>query len=528
MTEGSTNMASVFQRFPWWLVAGAVLLPCIYVPTLTACFDFVDDGCLVYRTDGLSLPGYVKLVWSRTLADFDQNGPFRPITWAHWEAAANLMGPCAPYRRLARMAWAMLACAVFLWLLHELGIRPVAAVLTAAVAMWNPYRNEIWMGLGLTEAFAMPYALLALVSALRASRSERAWPWDLLGVTTIVLALGCKNTFAAVVPAQIYLRLTGGGLSLGEGIRRHGRCAVGLALTLLLPIMHYIVFKLNPHSGHYTTAFSWAQLSRMVRSVAGAVSLDILGPCLGFIALLVWWQQRRRLSHNVAQGGDGNPTNSPAVHAPPQSPQSRPAIVAGSLLLVFGIGIYVPMQGVAGRYAIPAVWGLDLWLAVGLGALAGLPQTFWRKLSYRRVAYGLLGVCLAVLAVSNLGKQSRYAARADLLWQALEFVEQQAPPKARLAWFGAPPPNASRQQLYLSEGIHFGWHLHARGRADISVQPIDVLAAPGQQANESQASVVISGTGTAPTSGGWRLLKDCHAEFWLGWRSYHCYVWGRM
>src|SRR5262249_12054111 len=146
-------------------------------------------------------------VWDKTTAEFHARGPFRPLTWAHWEAAANLLEATPLYHRLVRLAWAVLSASLFLWLLAELRIPFAAAVLTTAVAMWNPYRNEIWLGLGLTEAFAMPYAIFSLICAVRAARSLRPWPWDMLGLLMALAALACKNTFVAVVPVQMFLRV---------------------------------------------------------------------------------------------------------------------------------------------------------------------------------------------------------------------------------------------------------------------------------------------------------------------------------
>src|SRR5207248_2014171 len=41
MTEPSPEPPG--RRFPWWVLAGAVLLPGVYLPTLATRFDFIDD-----------------------------------------------------------------------------------------------------------------------------------------------------------------------------------------------------------------------------------------------------------------------------------------------------------------------------------------------------------------------------------------------------------------------------------------------------------------------------------------------------
>lgn len=157
-----------------------------------------------------------------------------------------------PFRwRLARLLWLGLATAMLLWLMREPGIRPLAGLLAAAAAMWNPYRNEIWTSLSLAEGVAMLYALLALVCAVRAARSPWPWPWDLVGVLCVLVALGCKNTFIALIPAQVLLRVAPAGGDWVRGWRQHGRRAGLMALTALLPIGHFIYFKLHWHPGQY-------------------------------------------------------------------------------------------------------------------------------------------------------------------------------------------------------------------------------------------------------------------------------------
>src|SRR5204862_6906889 len=122
-----------------------------------------------------------------------------PGLWAHWELAAELFRADRLRWRLARLAWSGLAVAVLLALLRELRLRPLPALFAAAVAFWNPYRNEVWTSLTLSEGVAMPYALAALWCAARGNRSERAWPWDLASALGVLAALGCKNVFVALI-----------------------------------------------------------------------------------------------------------------------------------------------------------------------------------------------------------------------------------------------------------------------------------------------------------------------------------------
>jgi hypothetical protein len=488
-------------RAPWRLAAWALIIPSLYLPTLLLRFDFVDDGCLVYARAGATLGKHFEHIWAATVADFETNGPFRPVCWAHWEAAASLAGPHARSHRLGRLAWAVLATGTLLWLLCELGFAMPAVLGTTALALWNPFRNEIWLGLGLTEAFAMPYALLALVGAVRASRSPRRWPWDLLSVACLVAALGIKNTFAAVVPAAVLLRLTGNGLSLREGWRRHWLGATAVGLTLLVPLAHFLVLQLSPQDHTYKVHFTWLQVPRYLRALASAANWQyvVLGLLLPLLALGI--ARRKRTA--------GTP-------ATPLAQRFRPALGTGLLLTAAGIGIYLPIDGVSGRYTMPAVWGLDILTAFLLTAVLELGGVVWK-----RVALAGLAAYLLVAGVSNLGKQWRYYARADLLWQALEFVETHASPGTVVAWLGTSSLAPRPDELAFGEGCHFRWHLQARNRADLSVDLVEQ-----KQAARITAPVVVAGTPPPPEDRHWQARR-CRASFWAGARQYECFVWVR-
>ena len=250
---------------PWILLLGGLVIPLVYMPTLGTRFDFIDDGNLVYPSPPMPLGDRVELVWQKIVANYEHLGPFRPVLSAHWELFAEMCQGDAFRWRLIRLGWSMFATAMLLALMRELRLGAWPSLLATALAMWNPYRNEIWTSLTLSEGVAMPYALAGLWCAARANRSERAWPWDLASALGIVAALGCKNTFAALVPAQLYLRMYADGAAWRSGFFHHGRRAALLALTLLLPIGHYVYFRLHWHSGQYPpTGVTPAQFGRML------------------------------------------------------------------------------------------------------------------------------------------------------------------------------------------------------------------------------------------------------------------------
>jgi hypothetical protein len=483
-----------------------LLIPLVYLCTLTTRFDFIDDGNLVYPTRGLPPGQRITVVWDKIVANYEHLGPFRPALWCHWELAADLLDGSDLGWRLTRLVWCGLATLMLLWLFAELRLAPWAALFAAALAMWNPYRNEIWTSLTLSEGVAMPYALLALVCACRAPRSRWSWAWDLLGAGCVLAALGCKNTFAALVPAQMFLRLAPDQLPLRQGWRRHGRRVLLLGATLLAPLIHFVYFKLHWHPGQYTTdGATVAQLRRIISGLFGAISADFLGLglVLAIAVQLIVLRPTAWLTDTLAR--------------------HRAALGAGALLLAGGVVLYLPVGAMSGRYSMPAVWGLDLAVAVLLSGLADLRPSIWTRIAWGALALGLAGVMVA-----SVGKQQKFAARARLLWETLEYVERQAPPNARVAWISG---DSLKDGLNVEEGIHFRWHLAARGRGDVRVSLCDELGRPLARsevpATDEPPAFAISGLPQVP-GGDWQIEQRFAAGCWGGLRHGECYLLGHL
>ncbi len=455
-------MARGVRANPWWVPLGGVVLALLYVPTLRTPFDFIDDGNLVYPTPAMPIGQRLGVVWEKIQANVEALGPFRPVLWAHWELQADLFDANPVVWRAARLCWCALAAMMLLWYLHELHIRPLAAILAGALAMWNPFRNEIWTSLTLAEGVAMPYAIFGLIAAFRARRAED-WrtrlAWDGAAVSATLLALGCKNVFVALIPAQMFLRLGANPWEMREAFRAHGWRLLVYALPIFPFVVHFVYFNSHWHTGQYRPPGpSFEQLLRYAKGLQGAISLDMVGVALivsvaGIIA--------RRAIRNVWQ-------------------EHAVAITAGGLLLASGIAIYLPMDAVSGRYTMPAVWGLDVLIAVLLSEALAAPSLTWK-----RAAIGTMAMGLCAVAISNLGKQQRFAARAEMLWQAVEFVERQPlPADTSVAWISDPAANSGGRSasstttgLNVEEGIHFDWHLQARRHF---VHPVQLLNEAGQ------------------------------------------------
>jgi hypothetical protein len=485
----------------WWVAAGALLVGAFYAPTLATRFDFIDDGNLVYPTAPMPLGERLGVVWHKIEANVEHLGPFRPVLWAHWELAADLFQGRELAWRGARLAWCMLAGAMLLWLLRELNVPLGPALFVAGLAMAAPFRNEVWTSLTLGEGVAMPYAFFALVAARKASASRRPWAWELGSALACLAALGCKNTFAALVPAMIALRLLPDGVPWREALRRHGRRALLLALPLAMPAAHFVYFKLNWHPGQYETKGpSVGYLFRYLHSVLGGIGIDFVGAGLAVALVLVLAARRAPELHGLL-------------------PRYRAALVAGLLLLAGGTALYLPMQAISGRYTMPAVWGVDLFLAVLLTGLARLPAR-----PINRVAWGLLGVGLVAVAVAGIGKQVKFAARSRMLWQALEVVEREAPRGAHIHWYSGPSPTAS---LNIEEGIHFLWHLQARGRDDLGMA---LIGPDGQVARRVEVQnaagpveLEIWGVDQEALTAGWQA-RPITVTFWGGRKRFECRV----
>jgi hypothetical protein len=340
--------------------------------------------------------------------------------------------------------------------------------------------------------------------------------WDLVGAGCVIMALGCKNTFVALIPAQILLRVAPMGANWRDGLRRHRIRAGLLALTLLLPIGHFIYFKLNWQPGQYTPGGpTWAQFTRIVQSLKGAMSIDFLGVgmLLAAIGLLVAYS-----------------------HLGPIWRTHRGTLMAAGLLLVGGIGVYLPMAHMSGRYTMPAVWGMDLAFAVVLSSLVFIPRTM-----NKRVACGFLAAGLIAVAASNIGRQDRFAARLRMYWQAIEWVKRESPAGTRIAWVTEAglatrhslAPSVAAKPLILEEGVHFAMHVQRQGRADVNLEMVDVRGRRIERVEfpplNGEPNLVFTSVPARPAflaekNEAWQM-RQFRSTYWAGQREFACYMW---
>lgn len=484
------------SAFPSWIFLGGLILALGYFPTLNAPFDFIDDGNLVYPgPEGLSLSGHVSQWWDKVRANVEHLGPFRPVLWVHWELAANLLHGDPVAWRAVRLVWCALAAMTLLWLFRELKLTPTAALLAGAAAMWNPYRNEIWTSLTLAEGVAMPYALLALVASRKATSSPRPALWDLLAVFGLLAALGCKNTFVALVPAMMTLRMLPEGMTIREGWRANRFRAALYLLPLILPAAHFVYFKLNWHPGQYETPGpSLAQLGRMGSWLKGAAGLDFLGVGIALLLVGLAWTTSRATIREYAQ-------------------EYRAGLIAAGILFLAGVAVYLPLPMMAARYTMPAIWGVDIALAISF-TVALTRLNLWPQ----RVAFAAIAIGLGVMMMANVGRQEKVAARARMLWDAIHHVEATAPPGAGIAWV-----SGENGALNVEEGIHFHWHLLHRGRGDVRVGLVDEAGVPITRVElppltgEPMYRLAVS-----PGGQGWSDERSFAAGYWMGRKRYSC------
>jgi hypothetical protein len=185
--------------------------------------------------------------------------------------------------------------------------------------------------------------------------------------------------------------------------------------------------------------------------------------------------------------------------------------------LLGGIVLYLPLSMISGRYSMPAVWGLDILFAVLLSALVALPVTVWKKAAWAAVCAGV-----AVVAVANVGRQEKFAARAKMLWAAIHHVEATAPPSTRIAWMSG---DSLRGGLNVEEGIHFQWHLYHRGRGDIRIGLFDEAGKPLDRVElpplDGAVTYALMGRGAAEPAG-WEPEQTFAGTYWLGRKRYDC------
>ena len=127
---------------------------------------------------------------------------------------------------------------------------------------------------------------------------------------------------------------------------------------------------------------------------------------------------------------------------------------------------------------------------------------------------------LAIVAISNVGRQEKFAARAKMLWDAVHYVEATAPPETRIAWMSG---DSLKGGLNIEEGIHFQWHLYHRGRGDVAVGLFDETGRPLQRVElpplKAEPQFALIGT-VEPQ--GWEPERSFHTAYWMGRKRYDC------
>lgn len=466
-------------RCPWWLILGSVLIPAIYIPMLWSPFDCTEDSCIVYPPEGTFPTNLFHAVASSTLHEFKTTGPFRPVTWAHWHAAAGLFGPDPVARRVARLVWCGFATATLLLLLTEFGTQPGAALLVAAFVQWNPFRSEIWISLAMPEAYAMPYAMLALVCALRASRAVHQQRWDAAGVILLLLCLGIKNVFIALIPPLVWLRLMAGSrpwrLQMGGAV-----CYLALSI---LPIIHFVWLKIAPTPEQYTIRWSVLNVLHFGRALYSTFAIGVTWPALLLLFVLVPLRELKRF---------------------------RVELIAAGLLFLAGFIVYLPIPMMYSRYTMPSVWGLDLLLALSLTVALSAPLVF------HRLTVGVLFVMLLVIGWRGLLRQDEIIMRNRLNWQALLDLEQRAEQGTSVAVV-YPSGTTTFRDISQGEAFHLVTHLRMRGRSRAELQ---ITTTP------QDATLLLAGERFDPGSG-YNLVREFRAERTLFGSTHRCRLWRR-
>ena len=462
------------------LLAGAVLIPCLYAHNLTVPFDFDDDGIIVYSIGGASVPDWFDRVWQLVMSDFVSRGPFRPTFYFFHQTLAALLGPEALSWRLFFLGWSMIAAGCMLWLMRELRIGALAALCATALAFWNFQRGTIWTHFGLTENIAMPFACMALICAVRAGRSSRPAGWDICGFLCALVMLGTKNTFMAIVPVQVLLRIAPEGTDFIAGLRKHWLAAGFLASTMLLPFIHLFYFS-RTERAYAVQRPTLAGAGRIFSGHFRAINLVFLLPAL--VAAISALAAHERLTNPLTTALAATGSALREVYR-----AHRVAFLAGGLLIAAGIVVYLPTNVGGGRYTMPGILGLDLALAALLCSLFRLQPSRLKQASVL-----LLAAAISVVGIAGWLKAERTGAWTRALTDALDHVERNAPRNAVVAW-----------RLFAPEGQHFEWHLRGRGRGDIKLALVAEEDAGREtlKAGEPQPFALIGEQPTTP-AGTW-------------------------
>ena len=433
----STFSASQFGT----ALLAAALLCLFYAGTISQPFDFEDDGVFGYSASATGdISGMFSAISNRTMDDFQTNGPFRPVIWAYFEIQSLLFATSAVARHFVRLGFLFASAMTFHLLLRQLRFSTIVSFVVTLLCFTAPARASIWYRFGLTEGIAMPFVLFALLSAAKACESSRALKWDLACIACTMIALLTKNIFVAIFPALILLRVWHAHESLFESLKKRGGRAVWICVPVVIPVIHFIAFRslVQAHSSYRVTTPNLMTVLSMLRTCWIASGLEFLsvGVALALIAA-IWSKEGRQYLWNREQ--------------------ARLAVLS-CLTLLAGVAIYLPVlnsNGPAGRYTIPAVFGIDIAMAVLLSAVLLTPSGLWRRMS-------LIAACIAFVGIlgENLFSQRAFGARCNALWELTERMTQ-LPAGSQV--------DIQAGSMSDAEAFHLESHVAGSGRRDIKI-----------------------------------------------------------
>jgi hypothetical protein len=440
--SGATRFTSTLRDaalFGAVAVLGVVTL----AAAVTAQFVLVDDHEILRLSQPDAGSPLSILVGIVTQSD-PVSGRFRPVYWAMRLGLLAVFGTHPLGWHVTMLLVGLAAAGMLYATCRVLRVQRVAAALLAAWLLVAPGVSSVWVRLGTNETPATFFLVGAMLCASMAARSRRGLRWEALFVTSALLAMLSKESYALTGPALGMFRILAGRV-LAEQRRWPTSALLVAVLGVVLAACDFAIaawagdatyggaFLVSPPVGTYALNF--------LHNLGITLFAGIGWP--GVLALPRW----RRL------GG-----------------VSGWALGAVLVLIVPQLVLYSREGILEGKYELPSA------LAVAASVIAGL---VWLQQAGRtrefRAGLSLFGVTVGLFAISTHSYAAYFTEDSRQLQRMVQYVAQTAPMGAVVGVAGNP---SSDYEPILSVVDQFA----AAGRSDLEIAAVPVQTDAPQDA----------------------------------------------